>query len=119
MSNDILDYIAHPFLAGLSMDLASTKFVFDIKIPFDPQRVQAAAVYCSDGRLAILRCLMTDGGEMNVGQIVSSTGRELANVSKHLRQLADAGLLSRSKKGGLRALPARRSGCRENLRASL
>lgn len=36
---------------------------------------------------------------MNVGQIVSSTGRELANVSKHLRQLADAGLLSRSKKG--------------------
>jgi DNA-binding transcriptional ArsR family regulator len=50
-------------------------------------------------RLAILRCLMTDGGEMNVGQIVSSTGRELANVSKHLRQLADARLLSRSKKG--------------------
>lgn len=50
-------------------------------------------------RLAILRCLMTDGGEMNVGQIVSSTGRELANVSKHLRQLAEAGLLSRSKKG--------------------
>jgi len=50
-------------------------------------------------RLAILRCLMTDGDEMNVSQIVSATGRELANVSKHLRQLADAGLLSRSKKG--------------------
>ncbi len=51
MSNDILDYNAHPFLNGLSMDLPSTKFAFDSTIPFYPQRVQAAAVYCSDGRL--------------------------------------------------------------------
>ncbi len=49
-------------------------------------------------RLAILRCLMT-GGEMNVSQIVSSTGRGLANVSKHLKQLADAGLVARRRKG--------------------
>jgi hypothetical protein len=34
-----------------AVDLPSGKFVFDSTIPFDPQRVQAAAVYCSDGRL--------------------------------------------------------------------
>ncbi|MBA3481102.1 MAG: helix-turn-helix transcriptional regulator, partial [Pirellulales bacterium] len=35
-------------------------------------------------RLAILRCLM-DVGEANVTEIVAGTGRELANVSKHLK----------------------------------
>lgn len=49
-------------------------------------------------RLAILRSLMTDG-ELNVGQIVTATGRGVANVSKHLKQLADGHLLKRRKEG--------------------
>jgi ArsR family transcriptional regulator len=49
-------------------------------------------------RLAILRCLM-DGQELNVSQLVSMSGRELANVSKHLKQMADAGMLARRKEG--------------------
>jgi DNA-binding transcriptional ArsR family regulator len=49
-------------------------------------------------RLAILRSVMMDG-EMNVSQIVEKTGRGLANVSKHLKQLAGAGLLARRKEG--------------------
>ncbi|MBA3483613.1 MAG: helix-turn-helix transcriptional regulator [Pirellulales bacterium] len=49
-------------------------------------------------RLAILRCLM-DGKESNVSEIVARTGRELANVSKHLKMLAEARLISRRKEG--------------------
>lgn len=49
-------------------------------------------------RLAILRALMT-GGEMNVGQVVDATGCNVANVSKHLKQLAEAVLVSRRKQG--------------------
>jgi DNA-binding transcriptional ArsR family regulator len=48
-------------------------------------------------RLAILRCLMA--GERNVGQVVAETGQGQANVSKHLRLLADAGLIRRRKAG--------------------
>lgn len=47
-------------------------------------------------RLAILRCLM-DRQELNVSQIVSLSGRELANVSKHLKQMASTGLIARRK----------------------
>ncbi len=49
-------------------------------------------------RLAILRCLM-DRQELNVSQLVSLSGRELANVSKHLKQMADKGLIARRKQG--------------------
>ena len=49
-------------------------------------------------RLAILRCLM-EVNEANVTEIVAGTGRELANVSKHLKLLAEAGLVSRRKEG--------------------
>ena len=49
-------------------------------------------------RLAILRCLM-DGGELNVSEIVKLSGRGLANVSKHLKLLADARLITRRKEG--------------------
>lgn len=49
-------------------------------------------------RLAILRSLMARG-EMNVGQLVDATGRSVANVSKHLKLLAEAGLLTRQKEG--------------------
>ena len=49
-------------------------------------------------RLAILRCLMQHG-ERNVGQIVSAIQRSQANVSKHLKQLHQAGLLGRRKDG--------------------
>jgi DNA-binding transcriptional ArsR family regulator len=48
-------------------------------------------------RLAILRSLMA--GERNVSQVVSETGRGQANVSKHLKLLAEAGLLKRRKEG--------------------
>ena len=49
-------------------------------------------------RLAILHVLMTDG-ELNVGQIVAATGYGVANVSKHLKLLAEAKLIVRSKEG--------------------
>jgi DNA-binding transcriptional ArsR family regulator len=48
-------------------------------------------------RLAILRSLMQ--GERNVTQVVEETGRGQANVSKHLKMLAAAGLVSRRKDG--------------------
>jgi ArsR family transcriptional regulator len=48
-------------------------------------------------RLAILRTLMQ--GERSVGQVVVETGRGQANVSKHLKLLADAGLVARRKDG--------------------
>jgi ArsR family transcriptional regulator len=49
-------------------------------------------------RLAILRCLM-EQGELNVGQIVSASGRSVANVSKHLKHLSEARMVVRRKKG--------------------
>jgi ArsR family transcriptional regulator len=49
-------------------------------------------------RLAILYCLM-EGGEMSVGQVGEAAGRHQANVSKHLKRLAEAGLLARRKEG--------------------
>lgn len=49
-------------------------------------------------RLSILRALMA-GGERNVGQVVEETGGTQANVSKHLKQLAGAGMLARRKEG--------------------
>jgi len=48
-------------------------------------------------RLAILRALME--GERSVGQVVEATGRNQANVSKHLKMLADSGLIARRKEG--------------------
>lgn len=48
-------------------------------------------------RLAILRTLMQ--GERNVTQVVEETGRGQANVSKHLKMLASAGLVSRRRDG--------------------
>jgi DNA-binding transcriptional ArsR family regulator len=48
-------------------------------------------------RLAILRTLMV--GEKSVGQVVMETGRGQANVSKHLKLLAESGLVSRRKEG--------------------
>ena len=48
-------------------------------------------------RLAILRTLMQ--GERNVTQVVEETGRNQANVSKHLKMLAEAGLVGRRKDG--------------------
>lgn len=48
-------------------------------------------------RLAILRSLM--GGERNVTRVVEETGRNQANVSKHFKMLAEAGLVARRKDG--------------------
>ena len=48
-------------------------------------------------RLAILRVLMS--GERSVGQVVEETARGQANVSKHLKLLADSGLVERRKQG--------------------
>ena len=49
-------------------------------------------------RLSILRAVMKEG-ELSVGQVVEKTGRGQANVSKHLKQMAAAGLLARRKEG--------------------
>jgi ArsR family transcriptional regulator len=49
-------------------------------------------------RLAILRVLMHNG-EKSVTQVVAETGHSVANVSKHLKQLATGGLLARRKEG--------------------
>jgi ArsR family transcriptional regulator len=49
-------------------------------------------------RLAILSCLMKEP-ELNVSQIVELTGRGVANVSKHLKMLAEARLVVRRKEG--------------------
>jgi DNA-binding transcriptional ArsR family regulator len=48
-------------------------------------------------RLAILRALM--GGERNVTQVVDETGRNQANISKHLKMLSEAGWVARRKEG--------------------
>lgn len=48
-------------------------------------------------RLAILRALMA--GEKSVGRVVEETGRGQANVSKHLKLLAESGLVARRKAG--------------------
>ena len=48
-------------------------------------------------RLAILRALME--GEKSVGQVVTETGHGQANVSKHLKLLAESGLVTRRKEG--------------------
>jgi ArsR family transcriptional regulator len=49
-------------------------------------------------RLTILACLMK-GGEKSVGQVADATGRTPANVSKHLKLLADDAVLARRKEG--------------------
>ncbi len=48
-------------------------------------------------RLAILRSLMA--GERSVGQVVAETHRGQANVSKHLKLMAESGLVARRKEG--------------------
>lgn len=48
-------------------------------------------------RLAILRALMES--EKSVGRLVEETGRGQANVSKHLKLMADEGLVARRKEG--------------------
>jgi ArsR family transcriptional regulator len=49
-------------------------------------------------RLMILRTLMING-EMSVGRVIEATGGSQANVSKHLKLMAEAGLLVRRKEG--------------------
>src|SRR5579883_239281 len=49
-------------------------------------------------RLTILRTLMV-GVEMSVCQVVERTGRESANVSKHLKRPAGDGVVARRKDG--------------------
>ena len=49
-------------------------------------------------RLGILRALMSEG-EMTVGQVVAVTRLGTANASRHLKQLAAAGILARRKVG--------------------
>ena len=48
-------------------------------------------------RLAILRTLMA--GERSVSRVIDETGRNQANVSKHLKMLAEAGMVGRRKEG--------------------
>ena len=48
-------------------------------------------------RLSILRALLA--GEKNVGTVVAETGQNQANVSKHLKMLAEARMVRRRKEG--------------------
>lgn len=48
-------------------------------------------------RLALLNALMLK--ELNVNELVETTGLSQANVSKHLGQLVDAGYVQRRKEG--------------------
>ena len=49
-------------------------------------------------RLRIIRTLL-DEGEMNVGELVDQLGTSQANVSKHLRILHDARIVTRRAEG--------------------
>jgi DNA-binding transcriptional ArsR family regulator len=49
-------------------------------------------------RLSLIRTLLDDG-EQNVGQLVDRLGTSQANVSKHLRILHDARIVSRRTEG--------------------
>jgi DNA-binding transcriptional ArsR family regulator len=51
-----------------------------------------------ESRLAILRCLIP-GSERSVGEVASAAGLSPPNVSKHLKLLAEEGVLSRRKEG--------------------
>jgi DNA-binding transcriptional ArsR family regulator len=70
-----------PPIPGEFLDLMAEKF----RMLADPTR------------LAILRTLMA--GERSVSQVIDETGRNQANVSKHLKMLAEAGLVARRKEG--------------------
>jgi ArsR family transcriptional regulator len=71
-----------------------TKLIPDALLDLMAEKFQMLA---DPTRLAILRALME--GEKSVGQVVSETGRGQANISKHLRLLADSGLIHRRKEG--------------------
>ncbi|MDA0352749.1 MAG: metalloregulator ArsR/SmtB family transcription factor [Chloroflexi bacterium] len=49
-------------------------------------------------RLAIVRLLVARN-ELSVGEVVEGVGMSQANVSKHLRLLLDAGIVSRRREG--------------------
>jgi DNA-binding transcriptional ArsR family regulator len=49
-------------------------------------------------RLSILRLLLNDA-ELNVGEVAARLGASQANVSKHLRILHSAGIISRRTEG--------------------
>ena len=59
---------------------------------------QRFRVLGDSSRLAILRLLL-DRGELTVGEVVDAVGMSQANVSKHLRLLLDAGIVSRRREG--------------------
>jgi ArsR family transcriptional regulator len=49
-------------------------------------------------RLELLSVLH-DEGEMTVGELVDATGQQQANVSKHLKRMAEENLLTRTQDG--------------------
>lgn len=49
-------------------------------------------------RLAVIRALL-EGGEQNVTRLVAATEHTQANVSKHLKQLFELGIVGRRKEG--------------------
>ncbi len=55
-------------------------------------------VLSDPNRLRIIEILRSDG-ELNVGELVERLEMSQANVSKHLRLLADAGILTRRPQG--------------------
>lgn len=59
---------------------------------------QRFRVLGDSSRLAIVRLLVARG-EASVGEVVDGVGMSQANVSKHLRLLLDAGIVSRRREG--------------------
>jgi ArsR family transcriptional regulator len=67
-----------------------------------PDEIEAVArrfeVLGEPARLRLLSALHA-GGEQTVGELVEATGFQQSNVSKHLRSMAEAGLLRRRRDG--------------------
>ena len=68
-----------------------------IPVEFLDRMAEKFRMLADPTRLAILRTLME--GEKSVGRVVDETGRNQANVSKHLKMLAGSGMVSRRKEG--------------------
>jgi len=79
------------------MDMATTEHVL-ISDALLERVAQRFRVLGDASRLAIVRLLVARG-EASVGEVVEGVGMSQANVSKHLRLLLDAGIVSRRREG--------------------
>lgn len=88
---------------NVTLALLNRKKTFSMKTNLVPQVLMERAarrfkLLGEPVRLELLNQLNTHG-EMTVQQLVEATGHQQANVSKHLGQMAEEGLISRRKEG--------------------